>query len=245
MSFGVVKDWAISLGLYRPARRLHRSLFRSKQRKFVAHQRLFSHFIKSGDLVFDVGANIGDICDVMISIGANVVAFEPQPKCAREIRARSRSHLTVVEAAVGQASGFADLHIKQTSTQASFLPDWQGGPNVNVLRVPIVTLDEAISKYGLPSFCKIDVEGYELEVLKGLSVPINLNFEYHCDERGAQKVGQCFRELSRLGDFTVNMVGEDYSEWLLERWLHPVEMLNIFPSCAGRYFYGDIFVRYR
>jgi FkbM family methyltransferase len=244
MALGVIKDWTISLGLYRPARKLHRALFRSQRQKFVAHQRLFSCFLRPGDLVFDIGANIGDICDVMLSIGANVVAFEPQPECAKEVRARGRSNLTVVEAAVGETQGFADLHIKPTSTQASFLPDWQGGPNVNVLRVPVITLDDAISRYGLPSFCKIDVEGYELQVLKGLSVPINLNFEYHCDERGTQKVRDCFRELSRLGDFKANMVGEDNCDWLLERWLDPIEMLNIFPTCAGPYFYGDIFVKY-
>ena len=51
---------------------------------------------------------------------------------------------------------------------------WGGG-----VRVPATTLDALIARHGLPRFCKIDVKGYEAEVLRGLSQPIPaLSFEY-------------------------------------------------------------------
>jgi hypothetical protein len=90
------KKLSISLGIYRPARALHGLLLGDKNKS--DHKTLLSEFIRPGDLAFDVGANIGDRTDLMLSLGANVVAFEPQPICAREVRARgSAKRLTVVE----------------------------------------------------------------------------------------------------------------------------------------------------
>ena len=133
MNLSAIKQVSISLGLYKPARALHRALFPSERQKFATHRALLSTFIQPGDLAFDVGANLGVRSEIMLSIGAQVVAFEPQPVCARETRARGNNRLTVVEKAVGAVEGTADLHLKAGSGQASLLPNWQGGPEIGVL----------------------------------------------------------------------------------------------------------------
>jgi FkbM family methyltransferase len=199
MILPTLKQASIALGLYRPARIAHRAIFPAIGRKFRDRQRLFSLFLKPGDLVFDVGANIGEFTEVFLSIGAKVVAFEPQPKCAGELRARGTRNLAVVEQAVGDQCGIAHLHLKQADVEASMLPDWQGGPNLGAIAVPMTTLDQAIVRYDKPVFIKIDVEGFEAEVLKGLSAPINLNFEFHCHDRGVAKVR--FRHPFSAGRF--------------------------------------------
>jgi FkbM family methyltransferase len=240
---GTIKQASISLGLYKTARTLHRSFFRSERRHFLTNRALYAQFVRPGDLVFDVGANIGARTEIFLSLGAAVVAFEPQPKCAREIKARGNSKLVVVEKALGSDGGFAELHLKTVTTSASLLPDWQG-EKVGVLKVPVTTLDSAIKEFGQPSFCKIDVEGFELEVLKGLSTSIDtISIEYQCDHRGIEKIRACFGELSRMGELSVNITGQEDNKLLLPRWLPSWEFVKGFPACAGPNFYGDVFVR--
>jgi FkbM family methyltransferase len=235
----MVKSISLSLGLYRPARKIHRYLFHKDV--FSAYQLVFAEFIKPDDLVFDVGANIGEVTDCMLLLGARVVAFEPQSSCARELRARGRK-LSVVEKAVGRVEGFADLHLKSANTHASLVPDYHSGPTVGTTRVPITTLDLAIAEHGKPVFCKIDVEGFETEVLKGLSTPINLMFEFHISH--AEQVHSCLRIISQLGNCKVNLVGHDTGRWLLPNWLPAADFMEMFPDCAGQYSYGDVFVRF-
>ena len=62
--------------------------------------------------------------------------------------------------------------------------------------VKVTTLDDEIKKYGAPSFCKIDVEGLEVDVLRGLSSPIKMiSFEYHCSQEAIERVHKCLVEL--------------------------------------------------
>src|SRR5437868_6104336 len=183
-----IKQASITLGLYKTARALHRAINRPESLHFREHRDFLRQFLNPGDLAFDVGANIGVRTEVFLSLGARVIAFEPQPVCAREVRARGNANLVVVEKALGDAIGQAHLHLKKNNVQASLLSDWQGGPDIGTIAVPITTLDTEISRFGLPRFCKIDVEGFELNVLRGLSTPIEgLSFEYHCDAQGIEK----------------------------------------------------------
>jgi FkbM family methyltransferase len=245
MSLALVKQLSISLGLYRPARALHNLVFRDPDRR--DHLAILSEFIKPGDLAFDVGANIGDRTDLMLSLGAKVVAFEPQPILAREVRARaSAKRLTVVEAALGPQIGRADLFLTWLTRTASLNADWDANSTGEhgKINVPVTTLDVEIRKYGLPVFCKMDIEGFEAEVLKGLSFPIRaLSIEFHCDERGVAKMAQCVDMITQLATYEFNLVGTEEGKWLSPHWMSKAEFLSSFPACAHPHFYGDIFAR--
>ena len=76
-SLGVAKQLALSVGLYAPAPALNRVFSPSECRNFREHRSLLSRFVRPGDLLFDVGANIGNKSEILLSLGARVVAFEP------------------------------------------------------------------------------------------------------------------------------------------------------------------------
>lgn len=239
---GFAKDIAISAGLYRPARALHRMLHPTESRRFREHRVLLGHFVKPGDLAFDVGANIGVRTAILLSLGARVVAFEPQPKCAREIAARATSRLTVIQKAVASTETTATLYVKSLAVTASLSPEWYG-PNQETLEIETTTLDRAIGQFGVPAFCKIDVEGFELEALRGLSYPIpSLSFEYFCDKAGIARTRECLILLSKFATYSVNLIAGEEARLLVPKWLSMADFQDSFPAIAGGHFYGDIFL---
>jgi hypothetical protein len=92
--------------------------------------------------------------------------------------------------------------------------------------VGIVTLDQLIGIHGLPDFCKIDTEGYEYEVLKGLSCPIkSLSFEYHL--KFIESTMQSIDYLSRLNMRYFNYSPGESMKFGLKRWVSANEMKEI------------------
>jgi FkbM family methyltransferase len=157
-----------------------------------ALSRHYAAFVGPGDLAFDVGAHVGNHTRCFAGMGARVIAIEPQPAFAAWLRRlfRGRPQVTVVECALAAAPGVVELYgSPRTPTVATVSRRWietvraSGGFErvrwADAVPVPAITLDTLIARYGLPRFCKIDVEGSEAEVLQGLSQPIPaLSFEY-------------------------------------------------------------------
>ena len=76
------------------------------------------------------------------------------------------------------------------------------------MTVPVTTLDSLIALYGEPDFCKIDVEGFEKEVFKGLSRPLaRLSFEFHAEFLG--ETFACLELLRELGLYRFNFTQEN------------------------------------
>ena len=133
---------------------------------------------KPNDLVFDVGAHVGDRIASFRRLGARVVAVEPQPALARTLKllyGRDRA-VAIEPAAVGRSAGSIDLKLNLANPTVStasdaFIkaadgaPGWEGQQWTKTVRVPVTTLDALIDRHGLPSFIKLDVEGFEVEAL--------------------------------------------------------------------------------
>lgn len=242
--FAPIKHLAISTGFYKQARTLHRVLHPDERRLFRAHRALLSSFVKPGDLVFDVGANIGKRTEIFLSLGCHVIAFEPQPMCAREIAAQKSRRLTVIQKAVGENEGSAVLHVMKSNSLSSLLPQWEGSKTVGSIDVEVTTLDRAIEKFGVPQFCKIDVEGFEPQVLRGLSHAIRtISFEYHDDEKGDERTLQCVTLLSARGNYVFNLTAENEADFLCRDWLTIPEFTTSFTHYTAGHPWGDVFAK--
>ena len=173
----------------------------------VADRVRLRRFVPRGSLVFDIGANVGDVTALLLDIGANVVAVEPTPELAALIRNRYR--VPVVQAAVGATAGTAAFSIGVEPAHSTLSVDYRtvhaDRLSGRLLTVPVVTLDALIAEHGQPSFVKIDVEGYEPEVLAGLTqhVPA-LSFEFHASMINV--AAEALTILDQLGGYVYQFV---------------------------------------
>lgn len=193
-------------------------------------RKLYRSFISPGDLCFDLGAHVGSRSAAMLAVGARVVAVEPQPDYAGVLeRLYGRNpNFTLVAQAVGRQPGRARLLIStRTPTVSSLSPDWvarvSNTPGFTSvvwdahLDAEVTTLDALISEFGLPAFCKIDVEGSELDVLLGLSQALPaLSFEYI--PAAIERALQCLQRLQELGAYRFNMVEGENPHFSLPDW---------------------------
>jgi FkbM family methyltransferase len=244
-----VKQLSIAAGLYRPARRLARRLLPGAPPAYFGDVEFYRSLLPAGALCFDVGANIGHKSEVLLLAGAQVVAFEPNPLVLPELRARCGHYKSwaCVAAALGASGSIATLHARKSSGQSSLDPSWAGEP-IGSYAVPVVTLDAAIHTFGRPLYCKIDVEGWELEVLRGLSqgVPL-ISFEFHLNDADARKTRACLERLLELGATVANLTPAERACFHFREWVPVAELLDGFPgdlpSSLPGLPYGDIYVR--
>jgi FkbM family methyltransferase len=131
--------------------------------------------VSPGDVVFDVGANIGlQTCPIAAAVGPDgmVIALEPLPDNVRRLRVNidrnGLANVRVVEAAAARTDGRATLKLAQDPAFASLHPIDKYA-TAGELDVPVRSLDSLWQELGRPrvSLVKIDVEGAELDVIEG------------------------------------------------------------------------------
>jgi FkbM family methyltransferase len=221
-----------------------------------ALRHLYRPFLSPGALVFDVGAHLGDRTRAFASLGARVIALEPQPELFRWLRllVGSRTGVIVRHEAVGREPGEAVLAVsRRTPTVSTLSRDWTDGlrsrnasfQNVRweeFIRVPVITLDQLIAEYGIPDFCKIDVEGLEFEVLAGLSQPVPaLSFEFVA---GALEIArESVHRLERLGRYEFNAIGGENRNFLFPAWRSAAEIGAWIDAGAHGLASGDVYAR--
>lgn len=211
--------------------------------------RLYSPFVSPGSLCFDIGAHRGLKTKLFRELGASVIAVEPDSDCIAAITDafQGDARVVVVEAACGEADRrktfFACPLNPQNSTLSRRFVETSGYMVEFQMEEPrevtLVKLDTLIQRYGRPDFCKIDCEGYEPEVLSGLSQPLPvLSFEFRRSDRDT--AFRCVERLSTLNFNRFNLVAATIESLELETWCSASELVraldrNKVPSV------GDIF----
>jgi FkbM family methyltransferase len=246
---------------YRESWRTIRGIVRSLRMYYgdsahrAAMDRLYGEFVRSGDLVFDIGAHVGDRTACFRRLGARVVAVEPQPSLVRTLKilyGRDRG-IAIEPVAIGRDAGTLALRLNPDNptvataseafrAAAADAPGWEGQRWTKRIDVPVTTLDRLVSRHGAAAFIKIDVEGSEAEALAGLTHPSpTLSFEFTTIQR--EVAAACVERCVQLGYARYNAVlGESFA-FVHQGWVGAEEIaawLDALPQHANS---GDIYAR--
>ena len=240
----------------RHQRRERARLKREERRARRRGIRFYGQFAAKDDLCFDVGANVGNRTGLLLEIPARVVAVEPQALCqvALEESFGDNPRFTLVRAALGPEPGTAEIRKTSSgSVYATLSSDWMARVKTSgrfaefswddTERVEVTTLDTLIRRYGEPTFCKIDVEGYERQVLEGLSTPIRaLSIEFTPEFLDATE--ECLALILGLGEYEFNYSLDESLVLAEGRWISREKLLDALdgfrddPST-----FGDVYAR--
>ena len=221
--------------------------------KNTSQKAFYSTIIGRDDLVFDVGANVGQRAAIFSELARTVVAFEPQAECVRHLRSRFRfkRNVKIEPVALSEERGEAVIYESSAHTVSSMSPKFIESVGKKVFQdetwdekvvVHTKTLDQMIELYGLPRFIKIDVEGFELNVLNGLSRPVPmLSFEFI--PLALDEVEKCLSRLNEISaDFLYDYcLGEKLDFVLREHVDYETFSRDVLPELERAPSFGDIY----
>ncbi len=210
-------------------------------------------FINKNDLVFDIGANYGNRIKPFIKLGARIIAVEPQKICTDFLKSMYGKKIKIVQKGIGAFEGYLEFYKSKNTALSTFSNTWikkvkstgrfENFDWTEPEKVPITTLENLIMEFGQPEFIKIDVEGFEFEVLSTLNFPIkNLSFEYAVPEN-LDSLIKIIQLLNTLENYNFNYCIEETMEFQLKKWLNSEDFLehiksNIFIETYA----GDVYV---
>jgi FkbM family methyltransferase len=195
------------------------SIYRSYQIERKFYEKLL---LGRSAIVFDIGANVGDKSVLFSKFSQRVIAVDPDQHNYKLLKRRLffQSKVVVINAAVGRETGKGFFYVNSPGSPSNtmsvkwkkILEDakanrWSTSTSFSeTYEVDIVTLDTLVGKYGMPTYIKIDVEGYENHVLEGLTkaIPI-ISFEANFPDFRDETI-QCVHKISRLSssvDFNI------------------------------------------
>jgi FkbM family methyltransferase len=202
-------------------------------------------------VAFDIGANKGNKVKAFLKMGYQVIALEPEKKSIETLQFRysKNKRVTIVAKGVSDKEGTMELHITDARSGLNTFSDkWiKSLSNKNENRwnrsdkfkdsyeVSLTTVDSLMDEYGVPYFIKIDVEGFELNVIKGIKrLPNYLSFELNLPEF-IDEANEIINYLSNLNGLTKYQYS--FNEKLESKnWISKEEILNVINTTKQRYF---------
>jgi hypothetical protein len=114
---------------------------------------------------------------------------------------------------------------------------WRGSEEVEV-----TTLGELISQFGCPAFCKIDVEGFELQVIQGMKTPVPcLSFE--STPEIIRPTTEVIDRLASLGEYMFNYSFGESMEFASRAWLSQSEARFALENLPDKRVFGDVYAK--
>jgi FkbM family methyltransferase len=228
-----------------------RQLIDNRNKEVEFYKTTLRNFQK-GDLIFDIGANIGQKTDIFLRLGARVVAVEPDDSNQDILKQRflryrlAKKSVVVVGKAVSDRIGAEIMWVDELGSAKNTLNrKWVETLRMDAnrfgktlqfeeqKRVEALTLEDLIRSYGLPFYVKIDVEGHEVSVLNGMQsvVPV-VSFEVNLPEFKPEAL-QCIGLLERAaarGDF--NYAADCLRGLAFEQWLPRETFAHALNDCG-------------
>lgn len=248
-----------ALGLYNfllgQKRKLNAKKMKAEEKRNAAARMVFyKQLLSPGDLVFDVGANVGNRVETFFAIGCQIVAVEPQEDCIKILKEKFGDSISIIEKGLGEKEEEKTIYISDSNTLSSFSKDWidslkdsrfsQHEWNKTAV-VSLTTMDNLIAQYGMPVFCKIDVEGFELEVLKGMHQPVPfLSLEYAVPEQ-TKRLEEYIRHCNSVtSDYLYNYAAREEMKFQLPEFISFDKIIRlIYETEFQATQFGDIYVR--
>jgi FkbM family methyltransferase len=196
-----IKKILLKKGLYYPLKysrlfHLYQLIFKpSEIRQQQLEITFYKSFLPACELIFDIGANDGHKTEAFLKMSGKVVCCEPDSESFKILQTRFRNkkkRVFLENKALSDKKGHAEFHIHHPGSAFNTLSGkWMKLLEEDNMKkwneqikftqtqtVETTTLDQLINKYGVPDYIKIDVEGFEQWVLKGLSQKVSyLSFE--------------------------------------------------------------------
>jgi FkbM family methyltransferase len=188
---------------------IHLDLFLHKKREFTCTDYLMSNgIIKEGDVVLDIGANIGYYVLIESQLaGANgrVYAVEPVQSnidlLKKNVHLNNLKNVAIFQLAIGECNEESEIYVSNFCNQCSMDKNSVGGKIIGTQSVSEETVDRFLNNNLSPSLIRMDVEGYEYKIFRGmpqtLKGDLRILVELHPDYLSDEKLDEIFQILKQ------------------------------------------------
>ena len=205
-------------------------------------------------LIIDIGANVGTFAKFYQGLypNAQIVCVEPNPDLIPILHGlfKGNDKIKIIDRLAASENGkLVDFTLNENHTLSTASKEWKQHSRFKsgyykTIGVKTVTLDAIIKDCGEPNLIKIDVEGFELEVLRGLTKHPDCKIIFEWTEELFYRTVQCIQYLMTLGysEFGYTM-GDNYAEEPKE--YTEFNEMKIFThiNLIGNTAWGNIFAR--